>query len=123
MVHKFFDKKSSGGSIKNKISSNQELAEGLRQFFRKLEKWEVYLCLKNNIWGDDLADTQLMSKYNKEFFFYYVSSIFIVNMIGLFLWNMKKVLQLLMLFKKFWISLGTNQTKYGYINVAKFTID
>ena len=38
MVHKFFDKKSSGGSIKNKISSNQELAEGLRQFFRKLEK-------------------------------------------------------------------------------------
>ena len=38
LAHKFFDKKSSGGSIKNKISSNQELAEGLRQFFKNLEK-------------------------------------------------------------------------------------
>ena len=36
---------------------------------RKLEKPEVYSTFKDNIWGADLADMQLISKYNKRFQF------------------------------------------------------
>ena len=39
----------------------------------------------DNIWDADLADMQLISKFNKEFNFSYVLLIFIVNMHGLFL--------------------------------------
>ena len=39
MVYKCFDKKSSGGEIKNEIISNKELAEELEKpIIRKLEK-------------------------------------------------------------------------------------
>ena len=39
----------------------------------------------DNIWGADLADMQLISKFNKGIHFYYVLMIFSVNMHGLFL--------------------------------------
>ena len=32
---------------------------------RKFEKCKVYLSFKNNIWGTDLGDMQLISKFNK----------------------------------------------------------
>ena len=32
---------------------------------RKFEKRKVYSSFKDNIWGVDLADMQLISKYNK----------------------------------------------------------
>ena len=39
MVHKFFDKKISGGTVKNEIISNKELAEELRKLItRKFER-------------------------------------------------------------------------------------
>ena len=41
-----------------------------------------------------------ISKSIKGFVFLYVLSIFPVNIHGLFLWKIKKILQLLMLFKK-----------------------
>ena len=44
---------------------------------------------------------QLISKFNKGFVFYYLLLIISENKHGLFLWKIKKVLQLLMLFKKF----------------------
>ena len=47
MVYKFFEKKSKGAGIKNKIKENQQL---------------VYSSLKDDIWGVDLADMQLISK-------------------------------------------------------------
>ena len=66
MVYKFFDKKSEGAGIKNEIKENQQLANELHKpIFRKFKKRKVYSSLKDNIWGVDFADMQLLSKYNK----------------------------------------------------------
>ena len=48
--------------------------------------------------------------------------IFPVNTHGLFLWKVKKVLQLLMLLKNFQTDLIGNKTKYGYIKTVNFCI-
>ena len=92
MVYKFFDKKSQGSGAKHvntKLTpQNQQLAEELHKpIIRKFEKRKVHAAFKDNIWGADLADMQLLSKYNntiKELDFYYVLLIFLVNMLGLF---------------------------------------
>ena len=36
---------------------------------RKLKKRKLYSRFKDNIWGGDLADMQLISKFNKGFRF------------------------------------------------------
>ena len=48
-------------------------------------KITVYSGFKDNTWGADLADMQLIRKFNKGFRFYYVLLIFLVNTLGLFL--------------------------------------
>ena len=65
MVHKFFGKKTaSDGAIKS--MQNQQLANELHKLMiRKFKKRIVYSSFKNNIWGTDLADMQLISKFNK----------------------------------------------------------
>ena len=64
MVYKFFDKKSKGTGIKS--MPNQQLANEIHKpIIRKFKKRKVHSSLKNNIWGVDLADMQLISKYNK----------------------------------------------------------
>ena len=70
MVYKFFDKKSAGSGAKHvntKITpQNQQLAEELHKpIIRKFEKRKVHAAFKGNIWGADLADMQLLSRYNK----------------------------------------------------------
>ena len=70
MVYKFFDKKTIGSGAKyvnTKITpQNQQLAEELHKpIIRKFEKRKVHAAFKDNIWGVDLADMQLLSKYNK----------------------------------------------------------
>ena len=81
MIYKVFDKKVSGGAIKNKVTSNKELAEELHKpIIKKFEKWKVYSSFIDNIWGADLADMQLISNYSKGIHFYYVLWTFIVNM-------------------------------------------
>ena len=65
MVYKFFDSKVSGSGAK-RISENEQLANELQKpIIRKCEKRKVYSTFKDNIWGVDLADMQLLSKYNK----------------------------------------------------------
>ena len=65
MVYKFFDSKVSGSSAKL-IPENEQLANELhKQIIRKFEKRRVYSTFKDNIWGVDLADMQLLRKYNK----------------------------------------------------------
>ena len=65
MVYKFFDSKVSGSSAKL-IPENEQLANELHKpIIRKFEKRKVYSTFKDNIWGVDLADMQLLSKYNK----------------------------------------------------------
>ena len=50
IVDKFFDKKSQGNGIKNKIKENQQLANELHKpINRKLKKRKVYSSFKDNI--------------------------------------------------------------------------
>ena len=70
MVYKFFNSKSEGSGAKRvntKITpQNEQLAEELHKpIIRKFKKRKVYSTFKDNIWGVDLADVQLLSKYNK----------------------------------------------------------
>ena len=61
-AYKFFDKKSKGTGIKE----NQQLANELHKSnIKKFKKRKLYSSFKDNIWGVDLADRQLISKYNK----------------------------------------------------------
>ena len=70
MVYKFFDKKSSGGCIKFENISNNELAEELHKpIIRKFNERKVHSPFIDNIWGADLADMQLIRKFNKGFRF------------------------------------------------------
>ena len=73
MVYKFFDSKvaspvgSGGKRVNTKITSqNEQLADELHKpIIRKFKKRKVYSAFKDNVWGVDLADMQLLSQYNK----------------------------------------------------------
>ena len=70
MVYKFFDKKSKGSGVKHVntklIPQNEQLTDELHKpIIRKFEKRKVYSAFKDNIWAADLADMQLLSRYNK----------------------------------------------------------
>ena len=75
MVYKFFDKKStsltdksaSGSGNKNENISDQQLANQLHKpIIRNFKKRKAHSIFIDNIWGADLADMQLISKFNKE---------------------------------------------------------
>ena len=87
MVYRFFDKKSKrSGFANNEIKENLQLAKELQKpIIRKFKKRKVYSRFKDNIWGADLADMQLISSLIKDLDFYCVLLIFLVNMLGLFL--------------------------------------
>ena len=52
------------------MSQNAQLAEELHKpIIRKFRKRKVYSAFKDNIWGADLADMQLITKFNKGFRF------------------------------------------------------
>ena len=81
--------------------SDQQLAEELHKLIiRKFNKSKVEPSFIDNIWDADLADMQLMSKFNKRVRVLSYVIDFIANMVMLFLWKIKMVLQLLMLCKK-----------------------
>ena len=66
-VYKFFDKRSSGSGVNNKIKQNQQLPEELHKpIIKKLKKKRnVYFSFKDNICSADLTDMQLIGKFNK----------------------------------------------------------
>ena len=110
MVYKFLDKEStsltdksvSGGGVIISLEFNEQLAKELRKpIIRKFKKRKVYSGFKDNIWGADLADMQLTSKFNKGFRFL----LCIIDILSKYAWVVplkdKKVLLLLMLFKKY----------------------
>ena len=79
MIYKFFDKKSalltdksvSGSDVNIEVKHNEQLAEELHKpIIRNLKKRTVYSWFKDNIWGADLADMQLISNFNKGFRFF-----------------------------------------------------
>ena len=84
MVYKFFDSKVVSPDKKS-VGKGAKCAEELHKpIIRKFKKIKVYSKFKDNIWGVDLADMQLLSKHNKGIRFYYVLLIFLVSMLGLF---------------------------------------
>ena len=69
MVYKSFDKKAAGSDITS-MPQNEQLAEELHKpIIRKFKKRKVYSTFKDNIWGADLADMLLISKFNQRFRF------------------------------------------------------
>ena len=82
MVYKFFDKKTAGSGVKS-MSQNEQLAEELhKSIIRKFEKRKVYSPFKDNIWGADLADMQLISKFSKGFKFL----LFVIDIFSKYTW-------------------------------------
>ena len=69
MVYKFFDKKSSGSGLANNNENIQLANELHKPIIKKFNKRKVYSSFKDNIWGADLADMQLLSKFDKGFRF------------------------------------------------------
>ena len=67
MIYKFFDKKSQGSGISSN-KENIQLADELHKpIIRKFKKRKVYSSFRDDLRGADLADMQLLSKYNKVF--------------------------------------------------------
>ena len=65
------DKSVSGSGVaNNEIKQNFQLAKELHKpIIRNFKKRTVYSGFKDNIWGADLADMQLISNFNKGFRF------------------------------------------------------
>ena len=61
------DKSTKGSVVNTKIiPQNQQLAEELyKPIIKKFGKRNVHAAFKDNIWGADSADMQLLSRYNK----------------------------------------------------------
>ena len=79
IVYTFFNKKASGGGatledkfvVKNENISNKVLTEELcKPIIRNFEKRKVLSSFTDNILGDDFADMQLISKFNKGINFF-----------------------------------------------------
>ena len=70
MVYKCFDKKSKGSGVDIEVKHNEQLTKELHKpIIRNFKKRKVYSGFKDNIWGADLADVKLISKFNKGFRF------------------------------------------------------
>ena len=117
MVYKFFDKKISGPLgrplssasliVNNDTKQNLQLAEeSHKPIIRKFEKRKVYSGFKDNIWGVDLADMQLISKFCKGFRFV----LCVIHIFSKYAWFGRVSLK------------DVNQAKYGLLKEVNFTI-
>ena len=71
MVYMSFDKKTSGRTVKNENISKKGLVEELHKpIIRKFKKRKVHSTFIENIWDVNLADIQLISRFNKGFTFF-----------------------------------------------------
>ena len=111
MIYNFFDKNSSGRTAKNESISNKELAEELHKaIIKKFQKRKVHLSFIDNIWGADLADMQLISKFRKGIHF----SLRVINIFSKYAWVIP------LKDKK---GIIANQIKHGQIKAVNSTID
>ena len=113
MVYKFFDKKTAGSGIKS-MPQNEQLAEELHKpIIRKFKKRKVHSALKDNIWGADLIDMQLISKFNKGFRF----SLCIIDIFSKYAWvaplKDKKGVRIVNAFQIIFKKSNRNQIRYG----------
>ena len=63
MVYTSFDKRTKGYELNNEILAKELHKPIIKNFKRR----KVYSSFKDNIWGIDLADMSLISKFNKGF--------------------------------------------------------
>ena len=127
MVYKFFDKnnKGIGVTLANKsIPQNEQLAEELHKpIIRKFNKRKVYSAFKYNIWAADLADMQLISKFNKGFRFLSC----VMDIYSKYAWVVplkdKKGVSIVNAFQSILRNLIENQTRSGQIKVVSSTMD
>ena len=61
--------KSSGSGLANNNENIQLANELHKPIIKKFNKRKAYSSFKDNIWGVDLADMQLLGKFNKGFRF------------------------------------------------------
>ena len=61
MVYRFFNERTKGSGVNNKQLANELHKPIIKNFKRR----KVYSSFKDNIWGVDLADMSLISKFNK----------------------------------------------------------
>ena len=67
MIYESADQKTPGSGIKNENISNKELAEDLHKpIFKTFKKRKVHSHFMENIWGADLADMPLISKFSER---------------------------------------------------------
>ena len=118
MVYKFFDSKALENGAKhvntNITPQNEQLADELRKpIIRKFKKRKVYSAFKDNIWGVDLADMQLLSKYNKGIRFLLCA----IDIFSKYAWVIplkdKKGISIVKAFQIILKQSNKNQIKYG----------
>ena len=72
VVNRFFEKKSLDDDVTIKLCQiNSQPKNYANQLLENLKKRKVFSSFKNNISGADLADIQLIRKFNKEIRFIY----------------------------------------------------
>ena len=100
MIYKFSDKYSKGSAI-NSISNQQLADEFHKAINKKFKRRKFYFSFKENIWGADLADIPLISKYKKEIKFL----LFVIDIFSKYAWVVplknKKDVTIVNAFKKF----------------------
>ena len=120
----FLIKKTSGSGIKTENMSDLQLAEQLHEpIIRKFNKRKVQSPFIDNVWGADLADTQLISKFNKGIRFL----LCVIDIFNKYAWVLplkdKRGITITNAFKNFYKNLISKQTRYGQIKAVNFTTD
>ena len=68
MVCKFFNERTKGSGlnfVKNSLNNSQLAEELHKPIIKNFKRRKVYSSFKDNIWGVDLADMTLISKFNR----------------------------------------------------------
>ena len=108
--------------------SNKELAMPIKnqqknytnQVLENFEKRKVHSTFIGNIWGPDLADIQLISKFNERFRFL----LCVIDIYSTYAWVIslkdKKGITITNAFQEILDKSNRKQIKYGQIKAAKF---
>ena len=120
MIYKFFDKKFAGSGV-NMHANNEKVAEELHKpIVTRFKKRIIYSGFKDNIWYADLADMQLISKFDKGFRFFLCAIDIFSKYTCVVSLKVKKGVSIVNAFQKVRLA---NQTKYGWTKEVNFTID
>ena len=105
------------------MKPSEQFTEELHKLIIKnFRKRAVYSGFKDSIWSADLADIQLISKFNKAFIF----SLCVIDISSKYAWVVplkdKKGVSIVNAFQKIQKNLTENQTRYGLTKEVNFTI-